>query len=52
MIRWQTMLRVELGRSRGEDASGHVERHDPVRDIDDLADLQVAGGAARYPALI
>jgi len=52
MIRWRTMLRVEPGRSSGEDASGHVERHDPVRDIDDLADLQVAGCAAQFPALI
>ena len=52
MIRCLAMLRVEPGKSSGEDAARHVIRHDPVRDIDDLADLQVAGGAARYPALI
>ena len=32
--------------SLSEDAAGHVERHDPVRRVDDLADLQVAGRAA------
>ncbi len=38
--------------SGAENAAGNVERHDPIRGIDDLADLQVAGGAERYPGLL
>ena len=36
-----------LEKSTGEDTARHVERHNPVRHIDDLADPQVAGRATQ-----